>query len=352
MSANLGNNMQSLIEFALDYGLFLAKAATVVIAIGLVIGWLVSAIHHARSARDTHLEVRNINDRLENMADALYRELLTKRQRKAHQKQRKAEHKRKEKEEKLGKKPADQRLFVLDFDGDVRATAVTHLRDEITAVLQVAEAGDEVLLRLESAGGVVHGYGLAASQLLRLRDNGLRLTVAVDKVAASGGYMMACVADHIVAAPFAIIGSIGVVAQVPNFNRVLKDKHIDYELHTAGDYKRTLTLFGENTDEGRAKFRQELEETHGLFKTFVSRYRSELDIDAIATGEHWHGSQALERKLVDSIATSDDMLLKAAKTQRPIFEIHYKIHEGVVARVTQQAATSLNTALHTILNRS
>lgn len=344
--------MESLIDFAINYGLFLAKVATIVIAIGLVIGWLVNAVHHSRGLREEHLEVRNINRRLEQMADVLYHELLTKRQRKARRKQRKAEHKRRDKEEKLGKKPADQRMFVLDFDGDIRASAVTCLRDEITAVLQVAEAGDEVLVRLESAGGVVHGYGLAASQLKRLRDNGLHLTVAVDKVAASGGYMMACVADRIVAAPFAVIGSIGVVAQIPNFNQVLKDKHIDYELHTAGNYKRTLTMFGENTDEARSKFRQELEETHDLFKSFVARYRSELDIDAVATGEHWHGTQALERKLIDEISTSDDVLLKAAKAKRPVFEVHYKAHTRWLARVAANASAGLRAALQGLLDRA
>src|SRR5690625_1008012 len=183
--------MESLLDFAVNYGLFLAKVATIVIAIGLVIGWLVNAIHHARSLRQDNLEVRNINERLEHMADTLYGKLLTKRQVKAHRKQRKAEHQRRNKEEKLGKKPADKRPFVRDFDGDSRATAVDSLRDEITAVLQVAEAGDEVLLRLEAAGGVVHGYGLAASQRKRVRDTGMHLTVAVDKVAASGGYRMA-----------------------------------------------------------------------------------------------------------------------------------------------------------------
>lgn len=344
--------MDALFDFIANYGLFLAKTATIVIAIGLVIGWLVNAVAHARSLKNEHLEVRNINERLEQMADTLYDKLLTKRQLKARQKQRKAEHKRHTKEEKLGKQPAGKRVFVLDFDGDVRASGVGSLRDEITAILQVAEAGDEVLLRLESPGGVVHGYGLAASQLKRLRDNGLSLTVAVDKVAASGGYMMACVADRIVAAPFAIVGSIGVVAQVPNFNRVLKDKHIDYELHTAGDHKRTLTMFGENTDEGRAKFRDELEQTHGLFKSFVAQFRSELDIDAIATGEHWYGAQALERKLVDEIATSDDILLKAARAKQPIFEVHYKSHSGLLARVGAGASAELHKALHTVLGRA
>src|SRR5699024_3003296 len=256
----------SFIEWISEYGLFLAKTATIVIAIGLIIGWVMSILHQARSMDHDQLEVRNINRRLRRMADTLNDELLSKRQLKARRKQRKADDKRRAKEEKLGKTPTGGRLFVLDFNGDVRASAVGHLRDEISAVLQVAEADDEVLLRLESGGGMVHSYGLAASQLKRLRDSGMRLTVAVDKIAASGGYMMACVADHIVGAPFSIIGSIGVVAQIPNFNQVLKDKHIDYELHTAGDHKRTLTLFGENSDEARAKFREELEATHGLFK--------------------------------------------------------------------------------------
>lgn len=343
--------MASFIEFALDYGLFLAKAATVVIAIALIIGWVVSAIHQARNMSNEQLEVRNINQRLRRMADTLYGELLTKRQLKARQKQHKADNKRKAKEEKLGKNPGNKRVFVLDFNGDVRASAVTHLRDEITAVLQVAESEDEVLVRLESAGGMVHSYGLAASQLKRLRDNGLRLTVAVDKVAASGGYMMACVADHIAAAPFSIIGSIGVVAQVPNFNQVLKDKHIDYELHTAGDHKRTLTMFGENTDEARTKFREELDETHGLFKDFVARYRTELDIDAVATGEHWHGSQALEQKLIDEVATSDDLLLKAAKDERGIFEIRYKPHAGLASKLSSGVSTVVNNTLTALTNR-
>jgi serine protease SohB len=175
---------------------------------------------------------------------------------------------------------------------------------------------------------VVHGYGLAASQLRRIRDRGLRLTVAVDKVAASGGYLMACVASHIMAAPFAIVGSIGVVAQLPNFNRLLREKHIDYELHTAGEYKRTLTLFGENSEEGRAKFREELEQTHGLFKSFVAANRPQLDLPRIATGEHWYGSQALELKLIDEVRTSDDYLLEKAKAT-DVYELQYRLRRGL-----------------------
>ena len=199
---------------------------------------------------------------------------------------------------------------MLNFDGDIRANATDNLREEVSVVLGQAREGDEVLVRVESPGGLVHGYGLAASQLQRFRDAKVPLTVAVDKVAASGGYMMACVADRILAAPFAVLGSIGVLAQLPNFHRLLQKHDIDFELLTAGEYKRTLTMFGENTDKGREKFVEELEETHTLFKDFVGTNRPSLDIAKVATGEVWYGSRALEEGLVDELCTSDDFVQK------------------------------------------
>ncbi len=208
-----------------------------------------------------------------------------------------------------GKNKSNQ-VFVLDFDGDIKASAVKHLREEISTLISTANEGDEVVVRLESPGGLVHGYGLAAAQLARLKDAGLKLTVCVDKVAASGGYMMACVADNIVAAPFAVIGSIGVVSQLPNFHKWLKNHDVDYEMFTAGDYKRTVTVFGENDAEDRAKYQEELEQTHALFKHFVNRYRSMLDLDKVATGEHWYGEDALHLNLVDKLQTSDSYLLE------------------------------------------
>lgn len=207
--------------------------------------------------------------------------------------------------------PATKCIFVLDFDGDIRASAVTSLRQEISAILTLARSEDEVVVRLESGGGVVHGYGLAASQLQRIRAHNIPLTVAVDKVAASGGYMMACVADKIIAAPFAIIGSIGVLAQLPNLHRLLKKHEIDFEQLYAGEYKRTLTMFGENTDKAREKMQQELQETHDLFKAHVKDQRPQLNIGKVATGEHWFGSRALELGLVDHLQTSDDYLMAA-----------------------------------------
>ncbi len=218
--------------------------------------------------------------------------------------------------------PKEKTLYVLEFDGDVHAEEVKNLREEVSALLHIAGKKDEVLLKLTSPGGAVNSYGLAASQLVRIRDKGLNLTVAVDEVAASGGYLMACVANRIVAAPFAIVGSIGVVAELPNFHKVLEKYNIDYEQFTAGEYKRTVTMFGENTDEAKAKFKDELTEIHDVFKDFVQQYRPSLDIQTIATGEYWLAVKAQKLGLVDELQTSDAYILEAIK-ERNVYSIKY-----------------------------
>lgn len=190
---------------------------------------------------------------------------------------------------------------------------------------------------------MVHGYGLASSQLDRLRDANIKLTVSVDKVAASGGYMMACIGEKIIAAPFAIVGSIGVVAQLPNFSKLLKKNDIEFEQLTAGEYKRTLTMFGENSDKAREKFQLELEETHVLFKDFIHEHRAELDLEKVATGEHWFGKQALELGLIDAIQTSDDYVTQACK-HREVLAIHYvqkKKLSDKIAGVAGQSAENV-----------
>ena len=225
------------------------------------------------------------------------------------------------------------------------------LREEISAILTIAEKGDEVIVNVESGGGMVHGYGLASSQLDRLRQAEIPLTICVDKVAASGGYMMACVANKIYAAPFAIVGSIGVVAQLPNFNRLLKKHEIDYEQHTAGDFKRTLTVFGENTDEGRQKFQQELEETHELFKAFVTKYRPQLDLAKVATGEHWYGQQAIELGLIDAISTSDDVLMQLAG-ERTVYKLRYQVRKKLADKIAHGASLSVNAIFNRLVEKN
>lgn len=312
-----------------EYGLFLAKAVTVVLALLFVAGNLLGMARNNRASSAQKLRVTNLGDRLREMANTLNDELLDPEQNKKEAKARKAERK---KQKKISGSVVRPRMFVLSFNGDLQAHAVTSLREEVSAVLQVATVDDEILLRLESGGGLVHAYGLAASQLTRIRSRGLRLTIAVDKVAASGGYLMACVANRILAAPFAIIGSIGVVAQIPNFNRLLKKHDVDLELHTAGEFKRTLTLFGENTDAARTKFRQDLDETHELFKAFVIEQRPALDLAAVATGEHWFGTRALQLKLIDEVCSSDDYLLRRVQ-EADVFEVSYRTRKPLSERL-------------------
>jgi serine protease SohB len=319
-------------EFLSEYGLFLAQALTIVFSIALVILVIAAVSQRHKGEHSGHIEIHKLNDRYddlrETIRDATLDPALRKESHKAEKKAEKKEAKEKakaaKKQIKAGKElPADKpRLYVLDFDGDIRASAVQELREEVSALLGELREQDEVLLRLESGGGFVHSYGLASSQLLRIRAHGNTLTVAVDKVAASGGYMMACVASRIIAAPFAMIGSIGVLAQLPNFHRLLKKNEIDFELFTAGEYKRTLTLFGENTEKGREKFREELEDTHQLFKQFVKENREVVDIDQVATGEVWFGQRAREMQLVDELQTSDDYIQSMLKTHG-VYELHF-----------------------------
>lgn len=304
-------------EFLSEFGLFLAKAVTIVAALILIVVVIGTVIQRSKHSDDDdgELTVRRLNEKYRKLREGIESHLMTAPQRKKWLKLKKKENKAEKKasgteaSKDEGERP---RTFVIDFHGDIKASDTETLRKAVTAVLSVAKADrDEVVVRLESGGGLVHAYGLAAAQLDRVRSKGIRLTACVDKVAASGGYMMACVADRIVASPFAVLGSIGVVAQLPNFHRVLRKHDVDYEILTAGEHKRTLTVFGENTEKGRRKFLEDLEDTHELFKSYVSERRPELDIDAVANGDIWFGTRALEVRLVDEIRTSDEYLIEA-----------------------------------------
>lgn len=324
-------------EFFFQYGLFLAKAITFVVAAGAVT--LVVVGLSRKGGAPGGLTVEKLNDKYRELAATLREAVLPKAEWKKESK--KEEKDRKAREKEAGKaEERRRRVYVLDFKGDIRATAVASLREEINAVAAVATPQDEVVLRLENFGGAVHEHGLAASQLARLRSRGIPLTAIVDKGAASGGYMMACVANRIVAAPFAVIGSIGVIAQVPNFNRALTERGVDFEQITAGKYKRTVTMFGRTTDDDRAKLREEIEEVHDLFKRMVSSNRPQLDIEGVSTGEHWYGTRALELRLVDEIGSSDDYLM-AAVEKADVFHVTYRakhsLQEKLMAAVRAAA---------------
>lgn len=363
-------------DFLFDYLGFLARAATIVVAIVIVIGAIASAGHrraHRPHKPRGHIEVMPLNDVLRDMRHVLehaltphseYRKQMkaekasAKAEEKARRRALKRERKRSSKEVEVvseggsevaeatpaeDAEPAEtaqsakrrRRVFVLDFDGDRAASGVDGLRHEVTAVLAAASGDDEVVVRLHSAGGMVQGYGLGASQLARFRTRGVNLVVAVDRVAASGGYMMAAVANTILAAPFALVGSIGVVAQVPNINRLLKKHDVDVELHTAGRYKRTLTVFGENTEEARAKFLEELNDIHAMFQEFVGEFRPGLDLEAVSTGEAWAGQRALDRALVDRLVTSDEYLAGACD-EADVFEVRWVLPQTPIERAMER----------------
>ncbi len=313
-----------MIEFLASYGLFLLKVITVVAGIVVVI-----VVAAAAGRKGTHegLEIENLNEKHESLVETLRNAVLSKDQRKKAAKEKKKKDKAEAKAE-----TTRPRSFVIDFKGDLKASAVPSLREEVSAILDVASEHDEVIVRLDNHGGVVHEHGLAASQLARIRDRNIPLTVCVDKVAASGGYLMACVATKICAAPFAILGSIGVIAQIPNFNRMLDSHGVEFEQVTAGKYKRTVTMFGENTDEDRAKLKEELEDVHSLFKEAVAKYRPGHDLEKVATGEHWYGTRALDLGLADEIRTSDELLSERAG-DRDIYSVVYKIKQPLQKRL-------------------
>lgn len=360
-----------MVDFLFEYGLFLAKAITLIVTVFIVLIGIV-AISARGKKEQSHGEIvlTSLNDSFDEMKDAVEAAVVDaevyKQQTKALHKKEKKEAKEKKKQAKVeakkaakaaGKVPvattangepakaADEvenaavevgqkRIYVLDFEGDIRASEVDLLREEISAVLSFADKTDEIILRLNSSGGMVHTYGLAASQLERIKASGIKLTVCVDEVAASGGYMMACLADKLVAAPFAILGSIGVVAQLPNFNRVLKKHGVDYETFTAGEYKRTVTMFGENTEKGKEKFIEEIQDTHVLFKEFVSQARPQVDIDEVATGEVWFGKRAIEKLLVDELNTSDDLLMKACQGA-DVYQVRYELRKSIGEKLSE-----------------
>ncbi|MCB1683018.1 MAG: protease SohB [Pseudomonadales bacterium] len=342
-------------DYLFEYLLFLAQAVTIVAAILLVIAAVASLSMRRQQGDSGHLEIIRLNDRLKDLRDGVRQAVLPPAEfKRILKKDNKAEKKAQKQLAKssarsgggseAGPEERKRRVFVLDFRGDLQASRVKLLRTEVTAVLTLAEAPDEVLIRLESPGGSVHGYGLAASQLDRFKQHGVPLIASVDKVAASGGYLMAAVADRILAAPFAVIGSIGVVAQIPNVHRLLKKHDVDVDILTAGKYKRTLTVLGENTEEGRQKFVEELEDLHSLFQEFVGSRRPALDIEQVATGEAWYGKRALDLKLVDEICTSDEYLAKACM-DADVFEVHWVEQKKPIERLLAQAESSLTSLL-------
>lgn len=341
-------------EYFIEYCLFLAKVATLVAAFIAVIGTMIAIGGRGRrGAGKGAISVVRLNDELDDMRDAMKKVVYDKDTFKHEQKQERKRHKEEERERKSARKNlesdsdidphAKKRVYVVDFNGDIQASEVESLREEITAILSLATPQDEVLVRLESPGGMVHAYGLAASQLSRIKEHSIPLTVCVDMVAASGGYMMACLADRLVAAPFAILGSIGVLVQMPNFHRLLRKHEVDYETISAGEFKTTLTTFGETTQRGRDKVKEDVEEMHAIFKDWVKQHRPAVEIDSIATGETWVGLQAMERNMIDEVITSDECIIRACD-EADVFAVRFEIRRTI--------GDKLGAAIHSTIDKT
>lgn len=343
--------MVSFWQFLAEYGLFLLKTVTILIAIVFLFASIAQA-KQEKKEDGGKLSLDYLNDKFDTLEEQLNSSLLNEHEFEKWQKERQKAHKAKEKLAKKGASDTDKpRVFVVEYSGDMHANGVDMLADKITAILLKAKPTDEVVLKLESPGGVVHGYGLAASQLMRLTAQNIPLTVCVDKVAASGGYMMACTANKIIAAPFAVLGSIGVVAQLPNIHRLLKKHDIDVETLTAGEFKRTLTVIGENTEKGRQKMQEDIDDTHDLFKAFVKENRPQLDIDRLATGEIWYGQQALSLQLIDEVATSDDYIFAAVK-RADVYAVDWKIKPTLTEKLGLQIQQGVKRAITELSERA
>jgi serine protease SohB len=317
-----------------ELGLFVAKTAILVIGFVTILGAIFFLAARGRSHNRTELEVEKVNDHYKQLKEILRSEVLDKKELKALLKKEKKEQAKQKSE------TSRKRVFILDFDGDIRASAVENLREEVTGLLTLATSEDEVVVRLESPGGMVSPYGLAASQLKRFRDANIKLTICVDEVAASGGYLMACVGHQILAAPFAVVGSIGVVAGVPNFHRLLEKHQVDYREVTSGEFKRTVSLFGEVTPGGLKKFKEQIEDVHTLFKNFVTLNRPQVNIEQVATGEHWYGHQALALKLVDRLETSDEYLFNRS-SEADLYSIRHHHRISLQEKIAERFGASL-----------
>ena len=313
-----------MLEFLFYYGLFLAKGLTVLTFLMIIIGFITFSIGKSRTINEGVLTVKSLNLHYEELGHIVENASLDKPAKKK---------KLKEAKKKKKKPVTKEKVFLIDFDGDIKASETEGLSEKISAAIKAYQVGDEVLIRLTSPGGLVPNYGLAAQQLIRFRSSEIPLTICVDKVAASGGYLMACVANKLVSAPLSVIGSIGVVAQVPNFHRLLKENKVDIETHTAGQHKRTLTMFGRNTDEGREKFKQDIQQTHRLFQEAIQEYRPNLDLEKVSTGEFWYGKDALSLGLVDELGNSDDILMKLCESKEVLL-LKYEKKQSLKDKVT------------------
>ncbi len=207
------------------------------------------------------------------------------------------------------------RLAVLRFQGlrDLNASGDQRLSEAIDEVLVNRDHFEEAVVIIDSPGGTTHGYGHAYALLERLSASGLKVTACIDRIGASGGYLMALPADRILAGPFAIVGSVGVVAGIPNVKRLLEEKGVSYRLFVAGDKKRVVHFADDDGPEVREYMDEKLAGIHTQFLQAVEKHRGDrVKLDEVRSGDHWSAEESVEKGLglVDELQTSAEYLLE------------------------------------------
>lgn len=182
-------------------------------------------------------------------------------------------------------------------------------------MIEMAEDDERVkaiVLRVDSPGGTV-----AASEEIAtyVKECEKPVVVSVGDVGASGAYMISSQADSIWANPGSSVGSIGVIAQIPNVSGLLDMVGVEFQTFTAGEYKDAGSAYRDLTKEEEALIQGEVEEAYDQFIDIVAEGRGleRAKVEELAIGWTWSGVRAKELGLVDEVGTYRDALEDAAE---------------------------------------
>ncbi|WP_343192796.1 S49 family peptidase [Buchnera aphidicola (Taiwanaphis decaspermi)] len=221
-------------------------------------------------------------------------------------------------------------LYILDYNDKIKKNKIKKLREEISSIILVAKKNDEVLLRLENTSDIVYEYGLVIAQLQRLRKKGIKLIISIDKIVSNGGYIIACVADHISASPFSIIGPINIVVNIPNIDKYTQTSNLNNQLNDCNTFTK-LTLIKNNTKIYVNKIFNKLDIKKYIRNSFIKDMRPSLNLNKIFNQNYWIGENAINEKLIDSINTSDDILFSKKDTHN-LLKIKYVYKSNIVEK--------------------
>ena len=184
---------------------------------------------------------------------------------------------------------------------------------------RIRQAGDDpikaLVVRINSPGGSAAASQEIHAELKKVREKGKLVVVSMADMAASGGYMIACAADYIVANPATITGSIGVIIDATNTQGLYDLLGIEYEVIKSGEFKDTLNPARPLTDAEKELLATMVDDIYGQFVDLVVEGRglNREKVLAYADGRILTGRQALEAGLVDELGNLYDALDIAAE---------------------------------------